>query len=197
MGAVGQLKGRADDEINVALTLNPLAVGLVAELGCNAYYGREYERAVDRFERALAMKADDTLSLWGMGKSLAQLKRYSEAIETLSRVPLVMGNYPPIILGELGYAKARAGDVAGARAALKSLRQMSSTIYVDPFFLAVIHRGLDDRNATMEALNEAYRIRSTLLVSILSDPKWDGLESDPRFVRLRARVSIGQQSGEH
>ena len=69
---------------------------------------------------------------------------------------------------------------------------MSATVYVDPFVLALIHRGLDDRNATMNSLNEAYRIRSTFLVTILSDPKWDGLEADTRFAHLRDRISLGQ-----
>jgi len=40
----------------------------------------------------------------------------------------------------------------------------------------------------MDALNEAFATRSTILISIHTDPKWDVLQPDRGFQELAARV---------
>jgi len=187
MASAGRL-GNAEDEVRLALAANPLSVGLTAELGCCAYYARQFERAVRGYNQALAIKADDIVALWGLGKSYTQLGRYQEALDVLHRAPQPQGMYPTVILGEIGYAYARRGDRAAAHAALSELRAMGERIFVDPYFRAQIHHALGETDAALAALEEAYDKRSTILVAIRSDPKWDGLHQNPRFRDLLSRI---------
>jgi hypothetical protein len=84
------------------------------------------------------------------------------------------------------------GNAKAARDTLRRLNEMSATMFVDPFFPAVIQLGLGNQDATFLGLNEAYNVRSTILVSIHSDPKWVGLREDPRFQELEKQIGFAK-----
>ena len=65
---------------------------------------------------------------------------------------------------------------------------MGEKIFVDPYLCAQIHLALGETDAALGALEEAYDKRSTILVSIHSDPKWDSLQQHPRFRDLLSRI---------
>jgi hypothetical protein len=65
-------------------------------------------------------------------------------------------------------------------------------MFVEPFFPAVVELGLGDQDATFRKLDEAYHVRSTILVSIHSDPKWVGLRKDPRFQQLEKEIGFSE-----
>jgi DNA-binding winged helix-turn-helix (wHTH) protein/TolB-like protein/lipopolysaccharide biosynthesis regulator YciM len=190
MASSGRLDKSAEEEVRLALAANPLSVGLTAELGCCAYYARQYERAVHGYNQALAMKPDDVVALWGLGKSYSQLGDYQKALEALQHAPKPRGQYPPPIIGEMGYAYARKGDRAAAHAMLSELGSIGQKSFVDPCFRAQIHLALAETDAALHALEDAYNRRSTLLVSIYSDPKWDSLRQNPRFRDLLRRIGL-------
>ena len=93
------------------------------------------------------------------------------------------------MLSEIGYIQALSGDRQGALATMDRLRFKARKEFVDPYFLAVIYRGLKDRENTYRWLDKAYDIRSPFLVSIATDPKWSGSQSDPRFQELWNRMT--------
>ena len=190
MASTGRLRNSAEDEVRLALAANPLSVGLAAELGCCAYYARQFERALHGYNEALALKSDDVVALWGLGKSYVQLGNYEKALEALQRAPKPRGKYPPPILGEIGYAYARKGDRDAARAALKELHSMGENSFVDPYFGAQIHLGLAETDAALDALEDAYNRRSTILVSVYTDPKWDSMQQNTRFRDLLRRIGL-------
>jgi hypothetical protein len=84
-----------------------------------------------------------------------------------------------------------------ARARLEQLSQLSKTYYVNPYFFALIHLGLDERDLTFQWLSKAADDRSTFLVTILSDPKWDSLRSDPRVGAIVARMQTDPSAMTH
>jgi hypothetical protein len=123
-----------------------------------------------------------------LGKSLTQLGRFREAVESLNRFSTRNGDPPPLLIAESGYAFARWGKRNEARTRLEQLSQLSKTIYVNPVFPALIHLGLDERDLTFEWLSKAADERSTFLISILTDPKWEGLLTDPRLGEIVTRM---------
>jgi len=182
---------KGEDEVRAALVDNPLATALLQELGCNAYYAGQYERALIGYRRALEAGPGSITALWGLGKTYAQMGKYQEALGVLQNAS-VHGFTPPVILSEVGYVYGRMGNAKAARDTLRRLKEMSGKIFVDPFFPAVIQLGLGDQDATFLGLNEAYNVRSTILVSIHSDPKWFGLREDPRFRQLEKQIGFGE-----
>lgn len=180
----------AEQEIRQVLSVNPLSAALWGELGCTAYYRRQYELALQGYKRALTMQPDLITAIWGLGKSYGQMGAYQQALDSLEQSPKPHGMYPAVILGEMGYASAKKGDKKSAFAALDNLRQMATQTYVDPYFRAQIHHALGDTPATLAALEEAYKVHSSILIAIHSDPKWDDLQQNLKFLELEHRIGF-------
>jgi DNA-binding winged helix-turn-helix (wHTH) protein/TolB-like protein/tetratricopeptide (TPR) repeat protein len=179
---------KADEILQNSLAYDPESGALINELGCVAYYHRQYEDAVAYFRKSMERDPNSPLPYWGLGKSLTQLGRFQEAVESLNRFSARNGGPPPLLIAESGYTLARWGKRNEARARLEQLSRLSKTIYINPFFPALIHLGLDERDLTFQWLSKAADDRSTFLISILTDPKWESLLTDPRLGAIVARM---------
>jgi DNA-binding winged helix-turn-helix (wHTH) protein/TolB-like protein/tetratricopeptide (TPR) repeat protein len=185
---------KADEILQNSLAYDPEAGTLIDELGCVAYYHRRYEDAVTIFKKAREHDPTSPLPYWGLGKSFTQLGRYQEAVEALNGFSTRNGNPPPMLIAESGYALARWGKKKEARDCLALLSQLSKSNYINPFFPAVIHLGLDERDLAFRWLSKAADDRSTFLLTILTDPRWDSLLSDPRTGVIVARMRADPSS---
>jgi Flp pilus assembly protein TadD len=179
---------KADEILQNSLAYDPESGALINELGCVAYYHRQYEDAVAYHRKAMEQDPNSPLPYWGLAKSLTQLGRFREAVESLNRFSARNGDPPPLLIAESGYALARWGKRNEARTCLEQLSRLSKTIYINPFFPAVIYLGLDERDLTFQWLSKAADERSTFLISILTDPKWESLLTDPRLGAIVARM---------
>jgi serine/threonine-protein kinase len=185
----GRWNHEAEDEVRSALEANPISVALMSELGCAAYYGRNFDRAVQAYNRALETQPSNVTAVWGLGKTYAQMGKYREALDALNRVSSTDGTVPPVILGEQGYVYGRLRDRQKALLLLDRLKEMGRKAYVDPYFSAEIYLGLGENAKVLEALDEALNVRSTILIGIQTDPKWEPMRQDPGFQRVIAKIS--------
>ena len=92
-----------------------------------------------------------------------------------------------------GYLLAKAGRVAEARQVLRKLEADSRERYVPPYAIALVHAGLNDRDAVFEWLDKAYAERDVHLIYLPVDAGWDPYRTDPRFVDLLARCGFTQR----
>src|SRR5262245_39264364 len=112
-----------------------------------------------------------------------------EAIASLRAALGQLGRNPEVE-GELGYALGVAGRRGEALAMLEGLRQLSSTRYVSPYAVALVHVGLGDRDQALAWLEKAYVERSDYMPYLSREPMLDRLRSDPRFAALVRRVGL-------
>src|SRR5207245_8997425 len=103
-----------------------------------------------------------------------------EAIASLRAGRGGLGSNPEVE-GELGYALGVASRRAESLAMLEGLRQLSSTRYVSPYSVALVHAGLGDRDQALAWLDKAYVERSDYMPYLNREPMLDGLRPDPRF----------------
>jgi serine/threonine protein kinase/tetratricopeptide (TPR) repeat protein len=180
---------QADSELRHALAEDPLSVPMNTEVGCNAYYARRYDEAVRGYREALSLDAGNVVALWGLGRTLNQQKKYAEATAELATVDAADASQP-LIIAETAYGYAASGRTADARALLEKLNAMSKGTFVDPYLVATVYIGLDDKTRALESLEKAYEAKSSFMVSLAGEPKWDGIRSDPRFKDLVKRVGF-------
>ena len=90
----------------------------------------------------------------------------------------------------LGYALAKSGKRAEARALLEELLKLSAERYVPPYYVAMIYDGLDQRDEAIAWLERAYEQRDLRMVFLKVERKWDNLRDDPRFQDLSRRVGL-------
>jgi tetratricopeptide (TPR) repeat protein len=165
---------------------------LVSEMSCVNYYAGRYDDSVRYYRQALATAPWSVLANWGLGRSVGREGKYGEALQLLKNFDAHYGTEHPLVLGEIGYIQALSGDRKAAHVTIERLEFLSHSRLVDPYFVAQIYHGLNDRDSTYARLDKAYTIRSPFLVSLASlasDPKWSSEQADPRFQQLWNRMT--------
>ena len=96
----------------------------------------------------------------------------------------------PVYKADLARVYARAGRENEAREILRELEGMSKVKPIGPVDLALIHAALGNKARAFVLLEEAYKIRVTVLVAIQVDARFDPLRDDPRFHSLLRRMNF-------
>ncbi len=182
--------GEAERTLHQALEDDPLSIPLTTELGCNSYYARRFDESVKDYRDALKLEPHNLIGYYGLGRTLAQMKQYQEAISELDHVKELFGQAPPIVTSETGYAYAKWGKREQAVKILQQLNDQSRQIYVDPYFVTVVYLGLGDKDQAFAWLEKAYQEKSPFIPSIFHEPKWDALRSDSRFKDMMKRLGV-------
>ena len=82
------------------------------------------------------------------------------------------------------------GRREAARGVLESLEATSQQRYAPPYAMALLHLGLDERDAAFASLEQAYATRDVHLIYLPVDAKWDPYRNDPRFIALLTRCGF-------
>ena len=93
-------------------------------------------------------------------------------------------------LGVLGYALAKSGNVAQARAVLDELVTASRSRYVSPYGVALVFNALGERDETFAWLERGFEVDDHKMNLLKVDPKWNNLHGDPRFEDLVKRIGF-------
>jgi Flp pilus assembly protein TadD len=111
-------------------------------------------------------------------------------LQKASKLGSESGTLEPLAL--LGYAYARAGQKDEAEQILKELTRRSQQSYVPAVGFAVVYVGLGKKDQALTFLEKAYADRCPLAVSMVREPLYDPLRSEPRFVALLRRMGLEQ-----
>jgi hypothetical protein len=69
------------------------------------------------------------------------------------------------------------------------LKELANRRYVDPYSIAIIYAGLNDKDQAFEWLDKAYEERSFSMTLLKAEAVLDHLRSDPRFKDLLQRMT--------
>jgi len=61
---------------------------------------------------------------------------------------------------------------------------------VNPYLISLVWLGIGDLDQTFAWLEKAYQEKSTFLVSIPTEPKWQPVRNDPRFQSVLERIGF-------
>lgn len=181
-------------EIYKARENDPRSAVLSTSLARHHYFRRDFGRALDAFDDAVALDSSLLPAHMGKGVTLVAMGEYDRGLSEYRRVIALLGSPSPLILALVGHAEGLAGRDAAARAIqhqLVGLRE--SGAYVPAHGLAIVALGLGDREAAMHWLEESARERSAAMVYATIDPLIDPLRDDPRFALLMRRITPAQR----
>jgi len=183
--------GRWDEafaELKRAHDLDPLSLVIMASTGWTLYKVGRYDDAIAQFQKALEMDQNFGRAHWGIAEPYALKGDYDKAIAELQKAREL--DESPSTLALLAETYARAGRRGEAQRLLAELLQQRKLKYVDAYYLAEVYAALGDREKAFQTLDEAYNERSSNIVWLKSDAKFDGLRSDPRYVDLIKRIGL-------
>jgi DNA-binding winged helix-turn-helix (wHTH) protein/TolB-like protein/Tfp pilus assembly protein PilF len=181
--------GRSDQAIAEALRsrdLDPLSQLANFNLAFALICGRRYDEAVAESRQVLGTFPQ---AHYWMGLAYLWDAKYEEAaVEFENR--LKTSDSDILVKPNLAYAYAMSGRKAQARTLMAELTEHYKQRRVSPYFMAMIHAGLGEKDQAFILLEEAYREHSRPLGALKIVPVWDSLRSDPRFTDLLRRIRI-------
>lgn len=175
-------------QVRRALELNPHSKAIHGELGCASYYARQYDQALELSRQTLEMDSDFSFAHYHIARAYGQKRMHREAIAELNKLVEFSGR-SPVVITELGYDYAAAGDKAEALKLLAELTgRMARGEYIDPYPIAFICVGLGENDQALDWLQKAYEARSSWMPWLKVEPKFDSLRANPRFTALLTRA---------
>ena len=126
-----------------------------------------------------------------LGLILEQKGRYAEAIAQFQKdLEGSPTGGSSTTKANLAHAYAASGNREAAQKIIAELQEQSKSKYVSAFEIAAIHVGLGEKDQAFAWLEKAYEERSSELVTLTTDPRFDNLRSDPRFTDLARRMKL-------
>ncbi|HEY3384211.1 MAG TPA: tetratricopeptide repeat protein [Vicinamibacterales bacterium] len=187
-----RVSGRFDEAIAAmerARALDPLSLVVNTSLGLVLFYARRFDAAVAQARKTLEMDPYFGIAHWVLGLALEQQHDYEAAI-TEFRTALGLSGRSTLMLATLGHACARARHRADAQHVLDELRRLATRRHVSPYALAVVHGGLEKKDAALACLEQAVAERTSWLCYAAVNPVLDTLRGDPRFEALVLQIGL-------
>ena len=182
----------AATEIEAALELDPLSMDMRFWLAVMFWLGRDYDRAIEEARRMLELDRTYPPGHYIMAMCFRDMGQFEEAIAA-GRAAVELSGCNPVALACLGFALAQRGNVADPRAMLEQLRLTAQKAYVPPTSLAWIHLGLGEIDDAFTWMDRAIDVRDHMMTPIKTYPFLDPFRSDPRSVRLLAKMNLAAE----
>jgi TolB-like protein/Tfp pilus assembly protein PilF len=185
-------RGRLQDALahaREAQKLDPVSPIVAAGVAWMHHLARDFDGEAEQARRSLELDPNFMIGFFRLGLGLAHRGRYPEATEALRSAVRLSGESPGLV-AELGYVSARAGDATAAREAITALEKASPRRYISPYYLALVHLGLGEKEAAWRWLEKAYEERAWGLTFLKVEPALDPLRDDPRFAGLTRRIGL-------
>ncbi len=173
-----------------ALELEPLSLVINSNLGFICYQAGRFDDAVGHLQRTLDMDDNFVYARFHLGLSHAHRGAYDKAIAELERAMEQAGGRGVLIQAALGYAYAVAGKRDKALQILAQLQTFPMNRDVSPFYLAMIHAGLGDREQALKWLESACEERYNWLVWLRTEPMFASLRGEEMFIELARRIGL-------
>ncbi|HKC65150.1 MAG TPA: winged helix-turn-helix domain-containing protein, partial [Pyrinomonadaceae bacterium] len=183
--------GRFDEalaEINRAQDLDPhdLIVSIVkARL---FYFMRQYDKSIEQLKQVLEEESYP-IAHWSLGAAYEQEGKYDEAFEEYLTDLSLRGFIKPEKTEKLRETFRTYGWQGYVRKQLDGLNEQAKKEYVPPVRIAEAYIRVGKNNEALDWLEKTVDTHDTGAVSLKIEPLWDGLRSDPRFMKLLQRTN--------
>lgn len=183
----------ADAEKKRALELEPLSLAINFEMGLASYFSRNYDQAIDQFQKTLELDANFPPPHTFLAAAYEQKGMLKEATAASQKaVTVTQGPPRALAMAGLAHIYATSGRKAEALKILAELQRLSEHTYVPATDMALIYVGLGDKGKAFAGLDKAYEEHAFTLSNLKVEPRFDPLRSDPRFADLLRRIGLTQ-----
>jgi TolB-like protein/Tfp pilus assembly protein PilF len=177
-------------EAKRALELEPFNARFNALEGQFLIHAGRTDEALTRLQATIALDPGHVLARIFAAVAYIEKGMYQEAIVEAQKAVDTTHRTMAHPLGLLGYALAKSGDQAQARAVLAEMLAASESRYVAPYGIALVHNALGERDETLAWLERGYEARDHKMNLLKVDPKWKNLYGNPRFQDIVSRIGF-------
>jgi eukaryotic-like serine/threonine-protein kinase len=174
-------------EMKRAEELDPLNPRTMTLAAWTMYQARLLAEAFAKSQQIVELNRNYPQGYLQLGNCLEQMGHAEEALAALRQCVALMQD-SALTKYLFCYALVGAGRPDEAREVLNDLKRMAATEYVKPYFMALAHAALDERDAAFEWFEKAFDERDPWITWFGTEPKLEPLHSDPRFIELLRRT---------
>ena len=186
-------QGRFDEALaseERALELEPLSLVINSNLGFICYQAGSFDQAEEHLQRTLEMDDNFVYARFHLGLCHAHRGSHDKAIAELQLAIEQAGGRGALIQAALGYAYAIAGRRDEASQVLAQLQTFPMNRDVSPFYLAMIHSGLGNKEQALRWLESACEERYNWVVWLRTEPMFESLRGEEMFIDLARRIGL-------
>ena len=184
--------GRHDEAVTImrgARASDPVSQPSNGLLGTVYYWSHRFDEAIDQFQKSLALHPDSAFDHRSLGTCFERKAMYSEAVEEYLKAKTSDGvGQEELTRFRQAFVKSRMNGFLQEE--LKSAIASSKSRYVDPYWIAILHARLGDKDEAFQWLEKAYQERSHSMAFIKTEPMFDSLHSDARFQGFIRRLGL-------
>jgi eukaryotic-like serine/threonine-protein kinase len=172
-----------------ARDLDPSSSIMNMNLGRSLYFAGDYTRAIEHLTMMLQNNPRDIRALYVLGYVYQQAGMYEKALQIFEegyRSDKILWAAP------LGFTYGRMGRTQDAQRILNELDQLGKETNVHPHEKALIYMGLKDRDNSFRFLEQSFEQRFHSMPYIASEPIYDNLRTDERYLNLVRRLNLPQ-----
>jgi TolB-like protein/AraC-like DNA-binding protein len=154
-------------------------------------YNKRFAEAL-RFSESRVKMFNNYYTFDAHGFLLLNMKRYKEAVVYFKKAVDLEGIRYPRMLGWMGAAYAKAGDVANATKIINELktRLANNDKGSVAFFIAVIYSALDDKKSALSWLKTAYESHDMEMPWLMTEPQFYNLHQEPEFQKIAKEIGF-------
>jgi TolB-like protein/Tfp pilus assembly protein PilF len=164
---------------------DPISIITNAELGLYFLKTQKFDEAVTQLQKTIELDPNYAAAHMRLGFAYEQKQQYPEALAEVEKAMSL--DKKPGRIANLGMLYAHWGKKKEALQTIAELQAMSKQRYVAPTAIALIYARLGEKASAIAWLQKAKPDDDPKI----SDPGFDSLRSDPRFMILEARLKPG------
>jgi len=184
--------GRHEEAVTMgkrARELDPLSLITNSAEGQFLFFAGRSDEALSRLQKTLELDPNFFHAHLVLSMVYTEKGMFAEAVSEADKAAKLSGGNSHSVATK-GYALAKSGKPAEARAVLAELQKFSSTRYVAPYNFAIIYNALGETDTALDYLEKAFAEKNVLLVFLKVDPKWNNLRNNPRYKDLLWRIGL-------
>jgi eukaryotic-like serine/threonine-protein kinase len=174
-------------EILHAERLDPLSLRTKTLTAWTLFQARRFTDALERGRQIVDLDKNYPQGYSQIGLPLLGMKRYDEALPYFEKFEQMLPEFP-LAQFQLCFALVATGQREKAQAVLESMKTRAANSYVKPYFMAMAHTALGERDAAFRYFEEALAETDPWLLWFGTDPLMASLHDDPRFLALLERM---------
>jgi TolB-like protein/DNA-binding SARP family transcriptional activator len=180
-------------EGKMALACNPFSLRISEHLAYALYCERSYDEAIQQYRKALELDPHDASVCDALGNAYERNGEYREAVEQWTKA-MLLANDTELVATLRGAKTKEAVDRAVRDVAAKRLdrllRKRERGDYVPAIRFAREHLRASHQEEALKWLTLACEERNVYSLMTASDPFYDPLRADQRFVKLLRRMKL-------
>jgi TolB-like protein/Tfp pilus assembly protein PilF len=175
-------------EMRFAESLDPLSLRTKTLTAWTLFQAHRFDDSLETARQILELDknypqgySQAGFALWAMGRAAEALPNFQKFDEMIP--DFALAKY------QLCFGLAAVNRHAEARAVLDEIKTLAASGYVKPYFLAMAHVAIGERDAAFDYFEQSFNEQEPWLLWFGTDPMLESLHDDARYVDLLERMN--------